>query len=105
MIILLVAIFTFMLLAGDWLIKYASTIEKPLIPLLLAAAIWSLSIPGWYYVIKNERMVIVGLLFGLMSIAGTTLIGMIAFKERLSISEWIGLALTVVATILLTKRG
>lgn len=103
-LIFLTMFLTGMLLIGDYLIKYATISDHPIRLLIAAGVIWCLSIYGWYCINFQERLVILGLLFALFSMIGTTLIGMLGFGERLNVQEWIGLVLAIVATLLLSKK-
>lgn len=93
-----------MLVTGDYLIKYSTTINHPIIILIFTAILWTISIPGWYYSVKEERLAIVGMLFSLFSLIGTTVIGLSIFGERLNIIEWVGFGFAIIAIILLTNK-
>jgi len=102
--IILLAFLTGILLSGDYCIKSATQSSCPVRWLLLASFMWVASIPGWYYTMIKERISIVGILFSLMSLVGITLIGIICFKEHLSVKEWIGFGMAVISTILLAGK-
>ena len=93
-----------MLLTGDYLIKYASTCICYVKYLVMASIIWCLSIPGWFYVVKDHREAIIGALFAVFSLIGTTLIGIIGFDEKLNNYEWLGLGLAIISACLLGNK-
>ena len=101
---LLVVFLTAMLLTGDYIIKFATTSQYPVIALMIAGLFWCLSIPGWYYTVKDERLAIVGMLFSVLSLVGTVLIGMVCFGERLNMKEWVGFCFAVAAAIMLSGK-
>lgn len=103
-IILLTVFLTGLLLAGDWLIKYATVSSSYFKYLIIAAIVWVISIPGWYYVVRDNREAIIGALFAVFSIMGTTLIGVYGFNEKLSTTEWTGIGFAIISAILLTNK-
>jgi len=103
-IIFLVLILTGMLLSGDYLIKYAVGKVNPVPYLISAGIMWCLSIYGWYITVQYNRIAIVGILFAMFSLIGTTCIGVFGFGERLSVSEWVGLGMALAALVLLSGK-
>lgn len=103
-ILLLVVFLSIMLLTGDYCIKYAVGKSNWLMFLVLAGLLWCASIYGWFYTLKENRIAIVGMLFSVVSLIGTVLIGIIGFHERLSITEWVGLAFGIISAILLSGK-
>jgi drug/metabolite transporter (DMT)-like permease len=95
---------TLMLLTGDYLIKFATTSQTPIRFLIGAAFMWTASIYGWYCVVAQQGMVVTGILFAMLSLIGTTLIGIVSFGEKLNMQEWAGFILAILATALLVKR-
>ena len=103
-IILFTIFLTGMLLGGDYLIKYSTESSHTIRYLIMAAILWVASIPGWYYIVRNHKIAIVGILFAMFSLIGTTLIGVIGFNEKLTNYEWLGIGLAIVSTLLLTNK-
>ena len=95
---------TAMLVGGDCCIKMA-TKGSPLGWLLLAGLLWSGSIYGWYVAMRGERFAVVCTVFSVMSLVFTAMLGVTAFGEHLSAKEWTGIALGVVAILLLTGKA
>lgn len=103
-IFFMVVVLTGMLLTGDYLIKSATIVRSPVVMLVLAALIWSASIPGWYLVNKTSRIAILGAMFAVISVIGTTMIGVVIFREKLSVLEWVGIGLAIVSMMLLSRK-
>jgi len=95
---------TGMLVVGDYLIKYATVGHNKVLLLVIAAVLWTLSIPGWYCIVRDHRESIVGALFAVFSIIGTTIIGIYGFDEKLTTTEWAGIGLAVISALLLTNK-
>ena len=102
--LLLIAFLSAMLLTGDYLIKYAVGRPNWWFYLIVAGIIWCLSIYGWFIADSQNRVAIVGMLFSVMSLIGIVLIGIFGFNEKLNTSEWVGFALAIVASILLSGK-
>lgn len=103
-VIFLVIFLTGILLSGDYLIKYSVGKENPMPYLISAGILWCISIYGWYITFQHNRIAIVGILFAMFSLIGTTCIGVFGFGERLSMSEWVGLGMALVASVLLSGK-
>jgi len=101
---LLVVFLTGMLLGGDYLIKFAVGSKHTIWYLIFAGILWCSSIYGWYYTVKDHRLAIIGMLFSVLSLIGTALIGTLLFNEKLSMTEWFGFVLAIIACILLTGK-
>lgn len=102
--IFVVLFLTAMLLAGDFLIKTATKSQHAVVLLCLAAIFWTVSVPGWYYTLLGRNLSLVGMLFSVVSLIGSALIGIFLFGETLSAREWLGLVLGVVSAVLLASK-
>jgi len=102
--LLFILLLTGMLLTGDCFIKGSTFKSNPIWFLIIAGLLWTVSIYGWYIAAKTERLAIVGALFSVLSLVGTVVLGMVIFKETLSIKEWIGVGLGIIATFLLSGK-
>ena len=91
-------------LIADYMIKAA--VGHRFYQWLLAGAflIWGASVYGWYYILKFERISITGVVFSVVSLIGITLMGIFCFNERLTVNEWVGFALALIATFLLGAK-
>jgi uncharacterized membrane protein len=100
----LVVFLTGVLLAGDYLIKSAVKSHHAVALLIVAAMLWVLSIPGWFYTLHGRNLSLVGMLFSVVSLIGSAMIGVLVFGETLSAKEWVGLVLGIVSAILLASK-
>jgi len=100
----LIVFLTAMLLLGDYFIKYSVKSNFTNQFLIIAGLCWVLSIPGWYYTVLEHNISLVGMLFSVLSLVGTASIGIIFFSEQLNATEWLGLALGIISTILLASK-
>lgn len=103
-ILFLTIFLTGVLLAGDYCIKWSVGSSHKVAFLVMAGFLWCSSIYGWYITVKDERIAIVGALFSVLSLVGTILIGIIGFNEHLTLKEWVGFSLGIVAVILLSGK-
>jgi hypothetical protein len=85
--------------------KYATMVKNPIVFLLLAAGVWAISIPGWYWVLRIEKFAWTGMVLSMMSIIGSILIGLLIFHEKLSMTEWMGLGFALLSLFLLSNKA
>ena len=104
MVFLVLTLMTLMLLAGDYFIKYATISNRPILMCIIAAVLWVATVPGWYYVTNGHKIVITGALFAILSVLGTTCIGVCFFNEKLSTMEILGLMFSGASIFLLVKK-
>ena len=101
---IIVLFLTGVLLAGDYLIKSAVKSPHAIALLIIAAMLWTLSIPGWFYTLQGRNLSLIGMLFSVASLVGSALIGMFVFGENLNGREWLGLFFGIVAAVLLASK-
>ena len=101
--ILTVIVLTVMLNTGDYFIKLATKTHN-LLYLWATALFWVASIPGWYYTMREENLSLICMLFAVVSLITTTIIGIILFNEKLSNTEWVGFTLTLISMYLLSSK-
>ena len=101
--ILTVIVLTAMLNTGDYFIKLATKTHN-ILYLWVTALFWVASIPGWYYTMREENLSLICMLFAVVSLITTTMMGMILFDERLTNIEWIGFTLTLISIYLLSSK-
>ena len=90
-------------MAGDYFAKYWSTTQKhPFYYIALITYFCS----GFFYIptLLKQGLVITSLIWSLLTIVGFTVIGIIIFKEHLTITQTIGLVLGIVALIILNLK-
>lgn len=89
---------------GDFFLKRAGDGKKIDLPqFLIGMAIYATTAFGWYYVIKHIKLSAVGPLYAISTILMLTLVGTLVFKERLAPLEMIGIGMSLVAVILLSR--
>lgn len=104
-ILFLVVLFTGILLGGDYLIKAATISPEPIRLLFYAVLLYGVSVFGWYYILLDQKIAVIGMLFAMLSLIGTTLIGIFGFGEKLEIKEIIGLILAMISIVLLVNKA
>lgn len=60
---------------------------------------------GWFFLMKHIKLASIGVIYSLCTLILLALIGVLYFKESLSVSEWIGIILGGVAIALLAGRA
>lgn len=85
---------------GDFFAKYWSTNQRKL---FFAVALLAYFLSGVLFIpaLLKERLVISAMLYTLFSVSGFLFIGLIIFKESLSMLEAVGVVLGIVALIIL----
>ncbi len=103
---LLVAIFLSAVGAlADYFLKLAS--EKSNIVVnkwfVVAFVVYSSTIFGWVYVIKNMKLASVGVVYSICMVLFLTFLGVVFFRERLSVKEIVGIGLAIASLFLLVR--
>jgi small multidrug resistance pump len=65
--------------------------------------IYSATIFGWVYVIKNMKLASVGVVYSVCMVLFLAFLGVVVFKERLSLMEVVGIALAISSVVLLIR--
>lgn len=89
---------------GDYFIKLAG--NKPAIQMqwfLLGAAIYSLSSIGWLFAMRHIKLTTLGAIYATTSALALVAVGVLFFKEKLTLTEIIGIVLALVSVWLLTR--
>src|SRR5262245_38656350 len=90
---------------GDYLLKLASSRERPLRSgwFYLGFAVYASTAFGWVYVMRHLKLATIGVVYSVSMILLLTAIGAMAFREHLNASEVGGLVLAVASLILLMR--
>src|SRR5277367_4902731 len=90
---------------ADYFLKLASDEKQIYFNRWIAVAlvIYSMTVFGWVYVIKNMKLASVGVVYSICMVLFLTFLGVVFFKERLSYTEMIGIALALASLFLLTR--
>jgi undecaprenyl phosphate-alpha-L-ara4N flippase subunit ArnF len=88
---------------ADAMIKKAAQSPAPASWYWLAAAIviYGLTGIGWFYVMKHTPLYVIGIVFSLVSVFAMAAVGILVFHETISTREIIGIALGIVALVLI----
>jgi drug/metabolite transporter (DMT)-like permease len=103
---LLVAIFLSAVGAlADYFLKLASEERNIVVNkwFVVAFVVYSSTIFGWVYVIKNMKLASVGVVYSVCMVLFLTFLGVAFFKERPSTMECVGIALAVASLFLLVR--
>jgi drug/metabolite transporter (DMT)-like permease len=90
---------------GDYFLKLASTREQPLTTgwFYLGFALYASTAFGWVFVMRHLKLATISVLYSVSMILLLTAIGVVLFRESLNYSELTGIALAVVALVLLMR--
>ncbi len=89
---------------GDVLLKMAGQPGPTRTPLLvLGAAVYLLTVPGWFIVLHKVQLPAVGAIYATSTVLILTITGMFFFHERLTATELIGVGLAIAAVIALRR--
>jgi drug/metabolite transporter (DMT)-like permease len=91
--------------AGDYLLKLASSERNPLRSgwFYLGFAVYASTAFGWVYVMRHLKLATIGVVYSVSMILLLTAIGSLAFKESLSASEAAGIVMAVASLFLLMR--
>ncbi len=92
---------------GDILIKEA-TLRRALTgwPWLLAGGlIYGLTAIGWFYVMRQEELSIIGALYAVTVVIALFFVGALFYKEKITAIELVGLALGLASIAILFRFG
>jgi small multidrug resistance pump len=90
---------------GDYLLKLASSQERPLRSgwFYLGFAVYASTAFGWVYVMRHLKLATIGVVYSVSMILLLTTIGAVAFREHLNASEVVGLIMAVGSLVLLMR--
>jgi drug/metabolite transporter (DMT)-like permease len=91
---------------GDYFLKLSGKGNSVHIPyFIIGLVIYFLSAFGWFYSYKFGKLSTVGPMYGIFTILFFTMYTVFFFKERISPMEMLGIALGVMALVLLSRFG
>ncbi len=90
---------------ADYFLKKAGEAKSPYMSryFFLGLVTYASTAPGWLFVIKNLKLAQVGVFYCISTILMLCLLGLIVFKETLSVTEMIGVAMAIVSLCLLGR--
>lgn len=90
---------------GDYLLKLASSRDRPLRSgwFYLGFAAYASTAFGWVYVMRHLKLATIGVVYSVSMILLLTAIGAAAFREPLTAPEAVGLVLAIASLVLLMR--
>ena len=90
---------------GDYFLKLASEHERFLATpsFYVGFVIYASTAFGWVFVMKYLKLATIGVVYSMSMIVLLTAIGVVGFRESLSIAEVAGLAMALAALVLLIR--
>jgi drug/metabolite transporter (DMT)-like permease len=91
--------------AADAVLKLASARERPFLSgwFLLGCALTIAFAVGWIFLMQNMKIATAGIVYAVASALLLVSIGVVFFEERLSASELTGVAMALIAVVLLGR--
>jgi multidrug transporter EmrE-like cation transporter len=103
--IIVVVLLSLLGVTGDYFLKLASSEERfiwnPWFPIGLA--IYASTAFGWVYTLRHMKLATIGVIYSLCMILLLAALGIVVFKERLTIGELAGIVMAVCSLILLSR--
>lgn len=93
--------------AGDAMLKISGQGPRTVnsMWLVAGAVLWILTIPCWFFLFKQTKLINIGIVYVLTNLIALTLLGIVYFKEKITGAELVGLALAFITIILLKRFG
>ena len=90
---------------GDYFLKLASEQERWLVSpsFYVGFAIYASTAFGWVFVMKHLKLATIGVVYSLSMIVLLTAVGVVGFRESLSVYEAAGLVMAIAALVLLMR--
>lgn len=103
--LLLIIFLSLVGVVGDFFIKLSGSGAKfmELKWFIIGFLIYALTAFGWFYVMKNVKLATLGVFYAISTVIFLTIVGVIFFKEHLSIYEIVGVITGIISLVLLGK--
>lgn len=90
---------------GDVFLKLAGNGHRPMDVkwFVLGTLVYAATAVGWFYVIKHIKLSSLGVIYALSSVLLLVFVGVIFFRERLNLTEVIGVVAAIVSVVLLSR--
>ena len=94
---------TVVTLIGDWCIKLASERQDGLVSpvFLIGAVLYGAPAVGWFYLMRNNSLAMIGVLYSASTILLLAVLGTFVFHESFGLRQGIGLAMAVAAVVVM----
>lgn len=92
---------------GDYFLKRASGSENPFVTraFYVGFAVYASTAFGWLFVMRHLKLATISAVYSVSMILLLTAVGVVAFGEKLSTQEMLGLALAIASLVLLLRFG
>jgi multidrug transporter EmrE-like cation transporter len=92
-------------IVGDYFLKRASGETHPFksVWFCIGFVIYASTAFGWVLAMKHLKLATIGVVYSISTIVLLTLVGAIAFHEKLNVYEVVGIALAIAALVLLVR--
>lgn len=96
---------TIVVIAGDYFIKLSADRGGALVSghFLLGGSLYALSAVGWYLTLQNISLSQMGVGFSVLTLLSLCALGVVAFDEQLRPRDYLGIALAIVALLLMHR--
>ena len=103
--VIVVVAFSVVGVVGDYFLKLSSAQRNPLRSkwFYLGFAVYATTAFGWVFVMRHLKLATIGVVYSMSMILLLTGVGVVSFREPLSIQEAVGLALAIAALVLLVR--
>jgi small multidrug resistance pump len=103
--ILITVAFSMLGVLGDYLLKVASSQERPLRSywFYMGFTVYASTAFGWVLVMRYLKLATIGVVYSVSMIVLLTTIGAVAFREPLSAFELVGILMAIGSLILLMR--
>ena len=103
--ILVTVAFSTIGVVGDYFLKLASNREQPLRTgwFYLGFALYASTAFGWVFVMRHLKLATISVVYSVSMVLLLTALGVVVFRESLSVYEWAGLACAVASLVLLMR--
>jgi len=90
---------------GDYFLKLASEQERPLRSgwFLIGFAVYASTAFGWVFVMRHLKLATISVLYSVSMVLLLTTVGAVFFRESLSATEMVGLAMAIGSLVLLVR--
>ncbi|HVT30241.1 MAG TPA: hypothetical protein VHE81_19675 [Lacipirellulaceae bacterium] len=92
---------------GDYFLKVASAKEESLrsLAFYVGFAVYASTAFGWVFVMKHLKLATIGVVYCVSMVLLLTVVGVVGFKESLSVYEIAGIAMAIASLVLLVRFG
>ena len=103
--VIVTVVFSVIGVVGDYFLKLASAKEAALrsLEFYIGFALYGSTAFGWVFVMRHLKLATVGVVYSISMVLLLTAVGVFRFKESLSVTEMVGLAMAVGSLLLLTR--